>query len=135
MIKLKKAEERIMMLEKVIQGKGGDINLVNIDKNTKCEECKVIANQLNYVKNELITTMSENEELNKYKEELSDEIKEKNNEIIKLNEIIQNLEFQLEGFKEENNNYYNEMKIYMESIMNQSKEMKKCIKNKDIINI
>ena len=135
MIKLKKAEERIMMLEKVIQGKGGDINLVNIDKNSKCEECKVIASQLNYVKNELITTMSENEELNKYKEELSDEIKEKNNEIIKLNEIIQNLEFQLEGFKEENNNYYNEMKIYMESIMNQSKEMKKCIKNKDIINI
>ena len=135
MIKLKKAEERILMLEKVIQGKGGDINLVNIDKNSKCEECKVIASQLNYVKNELITTMSENEELNKYKEELSDEIKGKNNEIIKLNEMIQNLEFQLEGFKEENNNYYNEMKVYMESIMNQSKEMKKYIKNKDIINI
>ena len=135
MIKLKKAEERIMMLEKVIQGKGGNINIENIDKNGKCEECKIIAGQLNYVKNELITTMSENEELNKYKEELSDEIKEKNNEIIKLNEMIQNIEFQLEGYKEENNNYYNEMKIYMESIMNQSKEMKKCIKNKDIIGV
>ncbi len=135
MIKLKKAEERIIMLEKVIQGKGGNINIENIDKNGKCEECKIIAGQLNYVKNELITTMSENEELNKYKEELSDEIKEKNNEIIKLNEMIQNIEFQLEGYKEENNNYYNEMKIYMESIMNQSKEMKKCIKNKDIIGV
>ena len=135
MIKLKKAEERIIMLEKAIQGKGGNINIENIDKNGKCEECKIIAGQLNYVKNELITTMSENEELNKYKEELSDEIKEKNNEIIKLNEIIQNIEFQLEGYKEENNNYYNEMKIYMESIMNQSKEMKKCIKNKDIIGV
>ena len=143
MIKLKKAEEKIMMLEKVIQGKGVDINieikngkkLENIDKDYKCEECKIISNQLNYVKNELITTMSENEELNKFKEELSDEIKNKNNEIVKLNEIIQNIEFQLEGYKEENNNYFNEIKKYIELIMNQNKEMKKAIKNKDIINI
>ena len=69
MIKLKKAEEKIAALEKIIQGKDGNIDLKNIknieisDKNLKCEECKVIAGQLNYVKNELINSMNENEEL------------------------------------------------------------------------
>jgi len=143
MIKLKKAEEKIASLEKIIQGKGGEINIdiknikkVEIsDKNFKCEECKVIAGQLNYVKNELINTMTENEELAKYKEELCEEIKNKNNEIIKLNDIIQTYEFQLEGYKEENDNYFNEIKNYMDLIMNELKELKTSIKNKDILNI
>ena len=138
MIKLKKAEERISMLEKIIQDKGGNINIndkSNTDKNYKCEECKLISGQLNYVKNELINTMTENEELIKYKEELCDDIKNKNNEIVKLNDVIRNYEFQIQGYKEENNNYFNEIKIYIELIMNQYKEMKKAIKNKDIPNI
>ena len=138
MIKLKKAEERISMLEKIIQDKGGNINIndkSNTDKNYKCEECKLISGQLNYVKNELINTMTENEELIKYKEELCDDIKNKNNEIVKLNDVIRNYEFQIQGYKEENNNYFNEIKNYIELIMNQYKEMKKAIKNKDIPNI
>ena len=127
MIKLKKAEERISMLEKIIQDKGGNINIndkSNTDKNYKCEECKLISGQLNYVKNELINTMTENEELIKYKEELCDDIKNKNNEIVKLNDVIRNYEFQIQGYKEENNNYFNEIKNYIELIMNQYKEMK-----------
>ena len=141
LIKLKKAEEKILKLEKIIQDKGGDLNIIenknvkNVDKNYKCEECKIISGQLNYVKNELINAMSENDELTKYKEELCEDIKNKNEEIVKLNDIIQNYEFQLEGYKEENNNYFNEMKKYSELIMNQNKEMKNAIKNKDIVNI
>ena len=140
MIKLKKAEERIIMLEKVIQDKGINLNINdkndnNKDKNYQCEECKLISGQLNYVKNELINTMSENEELIKYKEELCEDNKNKNNEIVRLNDIIQNIEFQIKGYKEENNYYFNELKNYIELIMNQNKEMKKSIKNKDIPNI
>ena len=141
MIKLKKAEEKIAALEKIIQGKDGNIDLKNIkniqisDKNLKCEECKVIAGQLNYVKNELINSMNENEELMKYKEELCMDIKNKNDEIVKLNEIIHNCEQQLQEYEEENNNYFNELKSYLELIMDKSKEMKKEIDNKDIFNI
>ena len=140
LMKLKKAEEKIAKLEKIIQDKGGDLSI--IDKNSKtnekdykCEECKIISGQLNYIKNELINTMSENEELIKYKEELCDEIKKKNDEIVKLNDIIQNYEFQIVGYKEENNNYFNEMKKYMDIIMNQNKQLQNAIKNRDIINI
>ena len=141
MIKLKKAEEKIAALEKIIQGKDGNIDLTNIkniqisDKNLKCEECKVIAGQLNYVKNELINSMNENEELMKYKEELCMDIKNKNDEIVKLNEIIHNCEQQLQEYEEENTNYFNELKSYLELIMDKSKEMKKEIDNKDIFNI
>ena len=141
MIKLKKAEEKIAALEKIIQGKDGNIDLKNIkniqisDNNLKCEECKVIAGQLNYVKNELINSMNENEELMKYKEELCMDIKNKNDEIVKLNEIIHNCEQQLQEYEEENNNYFNELKSYLELIMDKSKEMKKEIDNKDIFNI
>ena len=140
LIKLKKAEERIAALEKVIQNKGVDLNILDkkggkTDKEYKCEQCKLIAGQLNYVKNELINSMSENDELTKYKEELCEEVKNKNEEIIKLNDIIQTFELQLQEYKEENNNYYNEIKKNMEIIMNQYKEIKKAIKNKDIYNI
>ncbi len=140
LIKLKKAEERIAALEKVIQNKGVDLNILDkkggkTDKEYKCEQCKLIAGQLNYVKNELINSMSENDELTKYKEELCEEVKNKNEEIIKLNDIIQTFELQLQEYKEENNNYYNEIKKNMEIIMNQYKELKKAIKNKDIYNI
>ena len=145
LIKLKKAEEKIASLEKIIQGKNGGINidLKNIknnnieisDKNFKCENCKVIAGQLNYVKNELITTMSENEELLKTKDELSDDIKNKNDEIVKLNDIIHTYEIQLQEYQEENTNYYNELKKYIELIMSKNKEMKKEIDNKDIFNV
>ena len=141
MIKLKKAEEKIAALEKIIQGKGGNIDLKNIknseisDKNLKCEECKIITGQLNYVKNELINSMNENEELMKYKEELCMDIKNKNDEIVKLNEIIHNCEQQLQEYEEENTNYFNELKSYLELIMDKSKEMKKEIDNKDIFNI
>jgi len=145
LIKLKKAEEKIASLEKIIQGKSGEINidLKNIknnnieisDKNFKCENCKVIAGQLNYVKNELITTMSENEELLKTKDELSDDIKNKNDEIVKLNDIIHTYEIQLQEYQEENTNYYNELKKYIELIMSKNKEMKKEIDNKDIFNV
>ena len=145
LIKLKKAEEKIASLEKIIQGKSGEINidLKNIknnnieisDKNFKCENCKVIAGQLNYVKNELITTMTENEELQKSKEELSDDIKNKNDEIVKLNDIINTYETQLQDYQEENTNYYNELKKYIELIMSKNKEMKKEIDNKDIFNV
>ena len=145
LIKLKKAEEKIASLEKIIQGKSGEINidLKNIknnnieisDKNFKCENCKVIAGQLNYVKNELISTMTENEELQKSKEELSDDIKNKNDEIVKLNDIINTYETQLQDYQEENTNYYNELKKYIELIMSKNKEMKKEIDNKDIFNV
>ena len=140
LIKLKKAEERIAALEKVIQNKGVDLNILDkkggkTDKEYKCEQCKLIAGQLNYVKNELINSMSENDELTKYKEELCEEVKNKNEEIIKLNDIIQTFELQLQEYKEENNNYYNEIKKNIEIIMNQYKEIKKAIKNKDIYNI
>ena len=142
LMKLKKAEEKIAMLEKIIQDKGGDLSIIdkNNEKNEnekkyKCEECKIISEQLNYIKNELINTMSENEELTKYKEELCDDIKKKNDEIVKLNDIIQNYEFQIQAYKEENNNYFNEMKKYMDIIMNQNNQIKNAIKNRDIINI
>ena len=140
LMKLKKAEEKIAKLEKIIQDKGGDLSIIDKnnkknEKDYKCEECKIISGQLNYIKNELINTMSENEELIKYKEELCDEIKKKNDEIVKLNDIIQNYEFQIVGYKEENNNYFNEMKKYMDIIMNQNKQLQNAIKNRDIINI
>ena len=139
MIKLKKAEEKIAMLEKIIEGKGGDLNidLKNIDindKNIKCEQCKVIAGQLNYVKNELLNSQNENEELIKYKEELCDEIKNKNNEIVKLNDIIRNNQLQLEEFREENDSYFDEIKKYMDLITDKNKELEKAIKDKDIFN-
>ena len=95
------------MLEKIIQGKGGNLNI----KNSKCENCEVITGQLNYTKNELINAMNEIEELTKYKEELCNDIKNKNEEIVKFNDIIQNMDFQVQGYKEENTNIFNEIYI------------------------
>ena len=79
--------------------------------------------------------MSENEELLKTKDELSDDIKNKNDEIVKLNDIIHTYEIQLQEYQEENTNYYNELKKYIELIMSKNKEMKKEIDNKDIFNV
>ena len=131
MIKLKQAEEKISMLEEIIS-KG--VKSEN-DNDKKCENCENLMKKLMYANSKINEVQNENEELNKSKEELYNDIKNKNDEIVKINGIIQNLEFQIKSYKEENDNYFIEINKYMENIMTNDKQMKNSFKNKDFNNV
>ena len=101
MMKLKQAEEKIKNLEKILGTWTGDREYPNNfeeEKNrSKCPECKQLMNKLNYLNVQINTLSQDNEYLQRDKDEFLDEIKNKNNENIKLEERIYSLEKELKN--------------------------------------
>ena len=145
MMKLKQAEEKIKNLEKILGTWTGDREYPNNfeeEKNrSKCPECKQLMNKLNYLNVQINTLSQDNEYLQRDKDEFLDEIKNKNNENIKLEEQIYNLEKELKNSWQEHlktileiqNSMQNSMDNYLNIIkISNSKNISELNKIKDL---
>ena len=122
MMKLKQAEEKIKNLEKILGTWTSDREYGNNfeeEKNrSKCPDCKQSINKINYLNVQINTLSQENEYLQRDKDEFLEEIKNKNNENIKLEEKIYNLEKELKNSWQEHLKTILEIKNSMENYLN-----------------
>ena len=141
MMKLKQAEEKIKNLEKILGTWTGDREYTNNfeeEKNrSKCPECKQLMNKLNYLNVQINTLSQDNEYLQRDKDEFLDEIKNKNNENIKLEEQIYNLEKELKNSWQEHLKTILEIQNSMDNYLNiikisNSKNISELNKIKDL---
>ena len=141
MMKLKQAEEKIKNLEKILGTWTGDREYPNNfeeEKNrSKCPECKQLMNKLNYLNVQINTLSQDNEYLQRDKDEFLDEIKNKNNENIKLEEQIYNLEKELKNSWQEHLKTILEIQNSMDNYLNiikisNSKNISELNKIKDL---
>ena len=141
MMKLKQAEEKIKNLEKILGTWTGDREYSNNfeeEKNrSKCPECKQLMNKLNYLNVQINTLSQDNEYLQRDKDEFLDEIKNKNNENIKLEEQIYNLEKELKNSWQEHLKTILEIQNSMDNYLNiikisNSKNISELNKIKDL---
>ena len=130
MMKLKQAEDKIKELEEIIGG--GKVDGTEDDKNKKkCPECKKLINKINYLTVQNNNYIQENEFLQKDKEELQEEIKNKNKEQLILNEKINNLEKNINSISQEQLKSYSEIQKNMEDYTNIVKKIQSYIQNKN----
>ena len=130
MMKLKQAEDKIKELEEIIGG--GKVDGTEDDKNKKkCPECKKLINKINYLTVQNNNYIQENEYLQKDKEELQEEIKNKNKEQLILNEKINNLEKNINSISQEQLKSYSEIQKNMEDYTNIVKKIQSYIQNKN----
>ena len=122
MMKLKQAEEKIKNLEKIL-GSWNDNreygkNFEEEKNRGKCPECKQFINKINYLNIQINNISQENEYLQKDKDEFLEEVKNKNNENIRLEEKINNLENELKYSWQEHLNTILEIKNSMNNYIN-----------------
>ena len=131
MMKLKQAEEKIKALEEIIgAGNGGSIQ--EDDKNKKkCPECKKLMNQINYLTVQNNNYLQDNEYLQKDKEDLQEEIKNKNKELLSLSEKLQNSEKKIRNISQEQLKSYSEIQKNMEDYTNIVKKIQSSITNRN----
>ena len=131
MMKLKQAEEKIKALEEIIgAGNGGSIQ--EDDKNKKkCPECKKLINQINYLTVQNNSYLQDNEYLQKDKEDLQEEIKNKNKELLSLSEKLQNSEKKIRNISQEQLKSYTEIQKNMEDYTNIVKKIQSSITNRN----
>ena len=129
MMLLKRAEEKIKNYEKILGTWKGDLDIgknFEEEKNrSKCPQCKQLMNKINYLNIEMSNLSQENEYLQRDKDEFLDEIKNKNDENINLEERIYNLEKELKNSWQEHFNTISEIKESMDNYMNLIKSIKK----------
>ena len=122
MMKLKQAEEKIKNLEKILGTWTGDREYGNNfeeEKNrSKCPECKQLINKINYLNVQINNLSQENEYQQRDKDEFLEEIKNKNNENIKLEERIYNLEKELKNSWQEHLKSILEIQNSMDNYLN-----------------
>ena len=131
MMKLKQAEEKIKALEEIIgAGNGGSVQ--EDDKNKKkCPECKKLMNQINYLTVQNNNYLQDNEYLQKDKEDLQEEIKNKNKELLSLSEKLQNSEKKIRNISQEQLKSYTEIQKNMEDYTNIVKKIQSSITNRN----
>ena len=127
MMKLKQAEEKIQALEEII-GAGNGGATTDDDKNKKkCPECKKLINQINYLTIQNNNCLQDNEYLQKDKDDLQEEIKNKNKELLILTEKIQNIERKIKNISQEQLKSYTEIQKNMEDYTNIVKKIQSSI--------
>ena len=131
MMKLKQAEEKIKALEEIIGTGKGDGTLEEDKIRKKCPECKKLLNKINYLTVQNNNYSQDNEYLQKDKEELQEEIKNKNKEQLILNEKIVNLENKIKNISEEQIKSYIEIQKNLEDYTNIVKKIQSNIINKN----
>ena len=135
MMKLKQAEEKIKALEEII-GTGKTDGTGEEDKiRKKCPECKKLLNKINYLTVQNSNYLQDNEYLQKDKEDLQEEIKNKNKEQLILNEKIINLETKIKNVSQEQLKSYTEIQKNMEDYTNIVKKIQSSITNKNYIEV
>ena len=106
MMLLKKAQEKIKNYEKILGTWTGDKEIeksfIEEKNKNKCNECRELINKINYLNIQMSSLTQENEYLQRDKDEFLEEIKNKNDENINLEEKIYNLEKELKNSYEEN---------------------------------
>ena len=122
MMLLKQAEEKIKNYEKILGTWKGDWDIgknFEEEKNrSKCPECKQLINKINYLNMEMSNLSQENEYLQRDKDEFLDEIKNKNDENMNLEERICGLEKELKNAWQEHLNTIVEIKESMDNYIN-----------------
>ena len=122
MMLLKQAEEKIKNYEKILgnwtnEGKIGN-NFEEEKNRSKCPECKKLINKINYLNMQMNSLSQENEYLQKDKDEFIDELKNKNDENINLEEKIYNMEKELKNAWQEHLNTIIELQNYNNNYIN-----------------
>ena len=122
MMKLKQAEEKIKNLEKILGTCSDDMKYNKTfeeEKNrSKCPECKQLINKINYLNVQLNTLSQENEYLQRDKDEFLEEVKNKNNENINLEEKIYSMENELKNAWQDHLNTILEIQNSMDNYLN-----------------
>ena len=122
MMKLKQAEEKIKNLEKILGTCSDDMKYNKTfeeEKNrSKCPECKQLINKINYLNVQLNTLSQENEYLQRDKDEFLEEVKNKNNENINLEEKIYRMENELKNAWQDHLNTFLEIQNSMDNYLN-----------------
>ena len=122
MMKLKQAEEKIKNLEKILGSWNDDKeyskNYEEEKNRGKCPECKQLINKINYLNMQMNNISQENEYLQRDKDEFLEEVKNKNNENIILEEKINNLEKELKNSWQEHLNTILEIQNSMDNYIN-----------------
>ena len=122
MMKLKQAEEKIKNLEKILgtwtEDREYESNFEEEKNRSKCPECKQLINKINYLNVQINNLSQDNEYLQRDKDEFLEEIKNKNNENIKLEERIYNLEKELKNSWQEHLKTILEIQNSMDNYLN-----------------
>ena len=122
MMKLKQAEEKIKNLEKILGTCSDDMKYNKTfeeEKNrSKCPECKQLINKINYLNVQLNTLSQENEYLQRDKDEFLEEVKNKNDENINLEEKIYSMENELKNAWQDHLNTILEIQNSMDNYLN-----------------
>ena len=122
MMKLKQAEEKIKNLEKILgtwtEDREYGSNFEEEKNRSKCPECKQLINKINYLNVQINNLSQDNEYLQRDKDEFLEEIKNKNNENIKLEERIYNLEKELKNSWQEHLKTILEIQNSMDNYLN-----------------
>ena len=122
MMKLKQAEEKIKNLEKILgtwtEDREYGNNFEEEKNRSKCPECKQLINKINYLNVQINNLSQDNEYLQRDKDEFLEEIKNKNNENIKLEERIYSLEKELKNSWQEHLKTILEIQNSMDNYLN-----------------
>ena len=141
MMKLKQAEEKIKNLEKILgtwtEDREYGNNFEEEKNRSKCPECKQLINKINYLNVQINNLSQDNEYLQRDKDEFLEEIKNKNNENIKLEERIYSLEKELKNSWQEHLKTILEIQNSMDNYLNiikisNSKNISELNKIKDL---
>ena len=122
MMLLKKAQEKIKNYEKILGNWTGDKeigkNLVEEKGMSNCSECRQLINKINYLNIQMSSLSQENECLQRDKDEFLEEIKNKNDENINLEEKIFTLEKKLKNSWQEHFYSLIETQKYIDNYLN-----------------
>ena len=122
MMKLKQAEEKIKNLEKILGTCSDDMkynkNFEEEKNRSKCPEYKQLINKINYLNAQLNTLSQENEYLQRDKDEFLEEVKNKNDENINLEEKIYSMENELKNAWQDHLNTILEIQNSMDNYLN-----------------
>jgi kinesin family protein 5 len=122
MMLLKKAQEKIKNYEKILGTWTGDKEIeksfIEEKNKNKCNECRELINKINYLNIQMSSLTQENEYLQRDKDEFLEEIKNKNDENINLEEKLYNLEKELKNSWEDNLYTLIEIQKYINNYIN-----------------
>ena len=118
LLKLNSAYERIKVLEDIIDKKGLDEKLNNLNdeksgKKKNCEDCMKLLTQLSFLNVEYLKMQQEFEDNKRENDNLIEEINEKNREIFALNDKIMVMQNNIKQLIEEHNKFISEIQNYM----------------------
>ena len=143
LMKLNKAYDRIKILEEIIDKKGLDEKLNNLNDDEKnnennkgnkkkvCEDCMKLLTQLSFLNVEYLKMQQDFEDSKRENDNLMEEINEKNRDIFTLNDKIMILQNNIKNLIEEHNKFISEIQNYMGRYSSLNKKILYSIQKND----